>query len=92
MDKQTNGLGLAGFIVSLFGLLTCGTLSPIGFLLSVIGVFKSPRGFAIAGSILGALGSVWLAVAGLAMLGALAAPAIEQTRDTIQREAQKAEP
>lgn len=57
----TNGLGIAGFICSLIGLLTCGVLSPVGLLLSLVAMFRPPRGFAIAGVILGILGSAWVA-------------------------------
>lgn len=54
----TNGLGLAGFIVSLVGMVvTLGFLCPIGILLSVIALFKAPRGFAIAGTVIGFIGS-----------------------------------
>jgi hypothetical protein len=56
--RQSNGWGLAGFIVSLVGFISCGCLSPIGLLLSIIGLFKEPRGFAIAGLVLGLLGSI----------------------------------
>lgn len=64
---ESNGLGLAGFIVSLVGLVgTCGLLSPIGLVLSLIGLGKQPRGFAIAGAVIGAVGSLW--VAGLVIL------------------------
>ena len=35
---------------------------------SLIAVFKRPRGFAIAGLILGLVGSIWMLVAGLAMV------------------------
>ncbi len=70
----SNGLGIAGFIVSLVGLLSCGLLSPIGLLLSLIAVFKHPRGFAISGLILGFIGCAWAIVAlfaiGLATIGA----------------------
>lgn len=63
---QTNGMGLAGFIVSLVGLLaTCGLLCPIGLLFSVVALFKKPRGFAIAGTILGGLGTLALASIGV---------------------------
>lgn len=57
----TNGLGIAGFICSLVGLLTCGILSPVGLLLSLAAMFRPPRGFAIAGVMLGILGSLWVA-------------------------------
>ncbi|HMN40185.1 MAG TPA: hypothetical protein PKE29_05020 [Phycisphaerales bacterium] len=60
----TNGLGTAGFIVSLVGLMgTCGVLSPLGMVFSFIALFKRPRGLAIAGFILGLIGSIWLVVA-----------------------------
>lgn len=55
----TNALGIAGFVVSLSGLVvTFGLICPIGLLLSLIGLGKSPRGYAIAGSIVGVLGSI----------------------------------
>jgi len=58
----SNGLGVAGFVVSLVGLLSCGLIAPLGLLLSFIALFKRPRGFAIAGFILGVLGSLWVVV------------------------------
>ena len=59
-------LGLAGFICSLLGLVSCGTLFPIGlvgFVLSFIAMFKRPRGFAIAGFIIGLISWGWILVA-----------------------------
>src|SRR3954471_6265213 len=64
----SNNLGLAGFVTSLLGLLSCGVLSPIGLLLSLIGLTKQPRGFAVAGTIIGLIGSVFLAVAGVGIV------------------------
>ncbi len=50
----TNPLGFAGFLLVLLGLIfTCGVLSPIGLLMSVAALFKRPKGYAIAGTILG---------------------------------------
>jgi hypothetical protein len=60
---HSNGLGVAGFICSLVGVIGCWgffpvyLLTPIGFILSLIAVFKPPRGFAIAGLVIGAVGS-----------------------------------
>lgn len=55
---QSNTLGLAGFICSLIGFAcTGGLLSPIGLILSLIALKDEPKGFAIAGVVLGALGS-----------------------------------
>lgn len=59
----TNGLGVAGFVVSLVGLVvTCGLLCPLGLLLSLFGLFKRPRGFAIAGTIVGLVGTAFIAL------------------------------
>lgn len=55
---KSNGLGTAGFITSLLGLLLSWVpvlgwiLWLVGALLSLIGVFKSPRRLAITGLIL----------------------------------------
>lgn len=55
----SNGLGVSGFIVSITGaIVTAGFLCPIGFVLSAIALRKEPRGFAIAGTIIGLLGSI----------------------------------
>lgn len=56
--KKSNGVGTAGFILSLLGLIF--SWAPVagwiiwflGFLFSFIGLFKSPRGMAIAGFII----------------------------------------
>ena len=59
VPPPTNGLGIAGFVVSLSGMIVClGILCPIGLILSLVALTKAPRGYAIAGSIVGALGSV----------------------------------
>lgn len=68
--KRSNGLGLAGFITSLVGLASCGIISPLALLLSFFGMFKSPRGFALAGFVLGGLGTLWIAFV-TAMTGAI---------------------
>jgi hypothetical protein len=56
--RTSNALGIAGLTTSIIGILTCGAFSPIGLLLSMIGLFKAPRGNAVAGSLLGGLGSL----------------------------------
>ena len=70
MNPPQNGLGIAGFITSLVGILTCGVLAPVGLILSVIALIKPPRGFAIAGTIIGIVGSIWVIFAGFAMVAA----------------------
>lgn len=54
---SSNGLGIAGFVISLVGLCSGGVLSPIGLIVSIIAVGREPKGFAIAGIVIGALGS-----------------------------------
>jgi hypothetical protein len=54
---SSNGLGIAGFVVSLVGILTCGLLCPLGLLLSLFGLLKRPRGMAIAGTVIGLIGT-----------------------------------
>ena len=65
---QSNPLGIAGFVVSLLGLIPCGLLCPIGALLSFIAVFKPPRGFAIAGLVIGILGTILASTVGVGMI------------------------
>lgn len=75
-QAPSNGLGTSGFVISLIGFLTCGLLCPLGLLLSFFGLFKPPRGQAIAGTILGSLGSLWLFVFGIAILAPIFLPSI----------------
>ncbi len=69
-----NGLGIAGFVCSLIGLLcSMGLLSPIGLILSIIALNRPPRGLAIAGVVLGALGSCGIILAAVFVPVAIAA-------------------
>lgn len=74
--SPSNGLGIAGFVVSLVGLLGgcfgLMVLCPLGLIFSLIALGKPPRGFAIAGTVIGALGSVWLLLAMLLFGGIFA--------------------
>lgn len=80
----SNHLGIAGFIVSLVGLVaTCGALSPVGLLLSGVALFKRPRGFALAGTVLGLVGTAFigtLVASGLAF-SALVGSEVARQRD-----------
>jgi len=79
--KKSNGLGTAGFVLALIALavgwipivgwIVGGILWILGFIFSFIGVFRSPRGLAIAGLIISCfwvilfvfvLGAVFMAV------------------------------
>ena len=71
--RQTNSLGVAGFIVSLIGVVaTCGLLAPVGLLLSTLALFKKPRGFAFAGVVLGLIGSLMISVVVITGIGTAA--------------------
>jgi hypothetical protein len=61
-EPPSNAIGLAGFVVSLVGIISCGALSPIGLILSLIGLRKEPKGLAVAGTIIGGVGIVLLGV------------------------------
>lgn len=79
--SESNGLGLAGFIVSLVGLVSCGLLSPIGMVMSFVAMFRQPKGFAIAGFVIGLIGSAWAIIlfvfVGLGVLFALVAGLVQ---------------
>ncbi|GAA4421991.1 hypothetical protein [Bremerella cremea] len=60
---KANVLGAWGFGISLFGLIaTFGLLCPLGLLLSFLGLFSRRRGMAIAGLIIGGVGTMIVAV------------------------------
>jgi len=59
--SPSNGLGTAGFVLGLVGLIIFPTgivFGPLGFIFSFVGLFKIPRGLAIAGLILSPLGFI----------------------------------
>ncbi|MBL8746857.1 MAG: DUF4190 domain-containing protein [Phycisphaerae bacterium] len=56
----TNVLGIVGFVLAF-------CLSPIGLILSLVALAKPPRGFAIAGSVVGLIGTIVWVVLGLGM-------------------------
>ena len=71
-QAPSNGLGVAGFVTSLVSLLfTRGFLSPISLLLSLIGLMKKPRGFAIAGSVISGLQLIAILLVGVGPILAL---------------------
>lgn len=55
--NETNGLGIAGFVISLVGLCSGGVLSPIGLIISIVAATRQPRALAVTGIVLGAIGS-----------------------------------
>lgn len=78
-QKESNGLGTAGFVLSIISLFL-GWIPLLGWLLwilglifSLIGIFKKPRGFAIAGLIISLIGLILLVFIfiGLAAIGSI---------------------
>lgn len=70
--RKSNGWGVAGFIASLVALFfTLGLLSPIGLILSFIGLFKRPRGLAFVGFLLGLAGTLFWTGIGYAIIAGL---------------------
>lgn len=76
--EQSNSAGFWGFILSLLGVTCCvGTcFSWVGLIVSLIGLGKRPRGFAIAGVVLGVIGTT----GGLAFWGTAGKPVIRLAR------------
>ena len=88
-NPPSNGLGVAGFVTSLVSLcFSCGILSPISMILSLIALMKRPRGFAIAGSIISGIQLLIILIIGLgpilALVGLGAAAHAEKKR-TLRR-------
>lgn len=77
-EKKSNGMGTAGFVLSLIALLLCWIpvldwiLWFLGVIFSFVGVFKSPRGLAIAGLVISFIGIIFIIAVVGAVAGALA--------------------
>ncbi len=63
-----NPMGLAGFILSLVGLALCGLISPIALIFSILGLRKEPKGLAVAGTVISAVGCLTGVAFGLGAL------------------------
>ncbi|MDE5870752.1 MAG: hypothetical protein K2H22_02235 [Muribaculaceae bacterium] len=78
VEKKSNGIGIAGFVIALLAFVFCWVpildfiLWFLGALFSFIGVFKRPRGLAIAGLVLSFIGIIVL----LAFFGTIMATAM----------------
>lgn len=74
---KTNAMGTAGFVLALLAWIFCWVpvvdviLWILGLIFSVIGLFKAPRGLAIAGTVLSLLSILGVIVA-IVFFGALA--------------------
>lgn len=77
IEKRSNGVGTAGFVLALVGLIFCWVpvlgwiLWALGLILSAVGMTKSPKGLAIAGLVLSLIGIIIL----IAFIGAIAGAA-----------------
>lgn len=79
IDKKTNGIGTAGFVLALIAIFL-GWVPVLGWILwllglifSIVGIFREPKGFAIAGLVLSLIGIIFLlTVFGAIMAGAAA--------------------
>lgn len=65
-EKSTNGIGTAGFVMSLIAIFL-GWIPVIGWIiwilglvLSFVGIFKKPKGMAIAGLVISLIGIIML--------------------------------
>ncbi len=61
----SNPAGFWGFVLSLLGLIACGLPSPIGLVVSAIGLRKQPKLLAVVGVVLGLIGTLGWGVTGL---------------------------
>jgi hypothetical protein len=59
--KRGPWIGVAGLGASLLGLLSCGVLSPVALVISLAGLRGRPRGFAVVGTAISAIGTLFLA-------------------------------
>ena len=71
--RESNGLGVAGFFIALFGLfIPTGIVAFLGLLISLVALGRPPRALASLGVFIGLLGSVfWLLVTGAVVLGGI---------------------
>jgi len=77
-EKKSNGVGTAGFVLALIALflgwipVLGWILWILGLILSFVGVFKKPKGMAIAGLVISLIGIILLLTVFGALLGAAA--------------------
>ena len=76
--RKTNGIGIAGFVLALLGILL-GWIPVLGWVIwvlglifSIIGMFRSPRGLAIAGFIISIIDIILLLTVFAGIIAAMA--------------------
>ena len=78
--NKTSGLAIASLIIGIFGILSCGILSPIGLILGIVSIVQiskskgalGGKGFALTGTILSGVSLVMLPILAAMLLPALA--------------------
>ena len=80
--KKSNGMGTAGFVCSIVAIvlswipfinIIAGIIWILGLIFSIVGMFKQPKGLAIAGLVISLIGIVILLIIGASSLAFLAA-------------------
>jgi hypothetical protein len=77
-EKKSNGVGTAGFVLALIALflgwvpVLGWVVWVLGLILSFVGVFKKPKGMAIAGLVISLIGIILLLTVFGVLLGAAA--------------------
>ncbi len=77
-EKESNGIGTAGFVLAIIALffgwvpVLGWILWLLGLILSFVGIFKAPKGLAIAGLVISLLGIILLLTVFSAILGGAA--------------------
>ncbi len=78
-EKKSNGVGTAGFVLALIAIFLGWVpvlgwiIWVLGLILSFVGVFKTPKGMAIAGLVISLIGIILLLTVFGALLGGAAA-------------------
>ncbi|MDO9253955.1 MAG: hypothetical protein Q7U54_00480 [Bacteroidales bacterium] len=79
LEKKSNGVGTAGFVLALIAVflgwvpVLGWVIWLLGLILSFVGVFKQPKGLAIAGLVISLIGIILLLTVFGALLGGAAA-------------------
>ena len=78
VERKSNGVGIAGFVLALIAIFLGWVpvlgwiLWALGLILSFVGVFKKPRGLAIAGLVVSLIGIILILTVFGAILGGAA--------------------
>jgi len=71
--RKSNTFGILGCIFSILGIFTFGLASPIGLALSMLGMARQPRGAATFGTVVGAMGTLFLLIWGGTLMAGVSA-------------------